>query len=357
MSPHPVRAGILGCGMVATEYATTLAASSSVDLTACADLDHERAQRLADQYGISAVPVVDLLTPETIDLVLILTPPPTHADLAHQAITARLRAVWIEKPLTTDPQEATALTARAEHAGVLLGAAPDTLLGPALQTAAAALRNGLIGDVRSATATLLSTGPERWHPAPQPFYAEHAGPLGDMGPYYLTALDYLLGPLRVRAATVHTRTDRRIRSGPHAGEGFTAHAPTYVAALLEIDDKVPVTLIASFDAAATQTPHLEIHGTEGTLVLPDPNFHNGEVLHRPYGARTAEVLPHPATTAAAGRGMGSLDLAEALRDGRAPRCSPQRAGRTIHLMAAIVRAGTAPPLTAQSPSHSNTPSI
>jgi predicted dehydrogenase len=353
VSPHPVRAGILGCGMVATEYATTLASSDRVDLTACADLDRERAQDLADRYGISAVPVEDLLAPETIDLVLILTPPRTHADLAHQAIAARLRAVWVEKPFTTDPQEATALTARAEQAGVLLGVAPDTLLGPAIQTAAAALRDGLIGDVRSATATLLSTGPERWHPAPQPFYAEHAGPLGDMGPYYLTALDYLLGPLQVRAAATHTRSDRRIRSGPRAGEGFTAHAPTYVAALLETDDGTPVTLTASFDAAATHMPHLEIHGTEGTLVLPDPNFHNGEVLHRPYGARTADVIPHPATTS--GRGLGALDLAEALGHGRTPQCSAQRAERTVYLTAVILRAGTTPPLPVQSPPPSITP--
>ncbi|MFD4480399.1 Gfo/Idh/MocA family protein [Streptomyces sp. NPDC058471] len=353
MSPYPVRAGILGCGMVATEYAETLAASSSVDLTACADLDHEQARRLADRYGIAAVPVEDLLTPETIDLALILTPPGTHAELADQAITVRLRAVWVEKPFTTDPQEATALTARAEHAGVLLGVAPDTLLGPALQTAAAALRDGLIGDIRSATATLLSTGPERWHPAPQPFYADHAGPLGDMGPYYLTALDYLLGPLRVRAATARTCGDRRIRSGPRAGEGFTAHAPTYVAALLETDDGTPVTLTASFDAAATHTPHLEIHGTEGTLILPDPNFHNGQVLHRPYGARTAEVIPHPAT--ASGRGLGALDLAGALGDGRAPQCSAQRAERTVYLTAAILRAATTPPLPVQSPPHSIAP--
>lgn len=115
-------------------------------------LDHERAQHLADRYGISAVPVEDLLTQETIDLVLILTPPRTHAEPVHQAITARLRAVWVEKPFATDPQEATALTARAEHSGVLLGVAPDTVLGPALQTAAAALRDGLVGDLRSATA-------------------------------------------------------------------------------------------------------------------------------------------------------------------------------------------------------------
>ncbi|MEV8033575.1 Gfo/Idh/MocA family oxidoreductase [Streptomyces sp. NPDC086182] len=346
----PVRAGLLGCGMIADEYAATLNASASVHLTACADLNHEQAQEFAVRHGCAAVPVADLLNPQRVDLIVILTPPHTHAELAERATTARIPAVWIEKPLSTDPRAASALIAQAERTGTLLGVAPDTLLGPALQTASAALRDGLIGDLRSAAATLLSTGPERWHPSPAAFYTQHAGPLGDMGPYYLTALDFLLGPLRVSAATARTHAERHIRSGPHAGQAFRADAPTYVAALLETDDHLPVTLTASFDAAATHTPHLEVHGTEGTLVLPDPNFHDGQVLHHPYGSREASTLTQTATALPGTRGAGVLDLAEALREKRTPACTAERATRTVHLTHAILRAAS-PTFPTQPPAH------
>ena len=342
MNAALVRAGIVGCGMVAAEYAATLAAADGVhvQLRACTDLDDARAQAFADRYGIPAVPVDHVMDPAVLDMALILTPPSTHPALAQQAVAAGLRAVWIEKPFTTDPDSATALLRLAQQAGTLIGVAPDTLLGPALQTTAAALEQSLVGDVLSATATLFSTGPERWHPAPEPFYSEHAGPLGDMGPYYLTALDYLLGPLHVRAATSRTRTARLVRSGPRADSQFTAHAPTYVAALLDTDRGTPVTLTTSFDAAGSQTPHLEIHGTEGTLVLPDPNFHDGLVLHLAYGARNWDTIPPAPTTGPTSRGMGVLDLADALRESREPRCSAYRAERIVYLIDAINRAAT-----------------
>ncbi|MET8683622.1 Gfo/Idh/MocA family oxidoreductase [Streptomyces sp. NPDC004732] len=329
--------GVVGCGMVASEYAATLAAEDRVRLVACADLDSDRAQDLADRYAIPVMPVDRLLAPEVVDLALILTPPHTHADFGERAITAGLLAVWVEKPLAIDPHRAAELISRAQRANVLLGSAPDTLLGPALQSAKKALDQDLIGEIRSASATLLSTGPERWHPSPEPFYAEHAGPLGDMGPYYLTALDFLLGPLHVRAATAHTRPARTIRSGPRAGSNFTADAPTYVAALLETNTGAPVTLTTSFDAAGTHAPHLEIHGSTGTLVLPDPNFHDGPVLHRSYGAREWTAIDTDRAIGPLGRGLGVLDLAAAVREGREPQCSPQRGERTVRLMDVILR--------------------
>ena len=333
----PVRVGIIGCGMVAAEYAATLALSSEVELHACADTDTNRAEEFARQRGIRALSVEDLLDPASTDLVVLLTPPATHAALAHDALTADVPAVWTEKPLALHPEEADDLLEAAGRADALLAAAPDTPLGPALLTAADALQRGLIGTLRSATATLISTGPERWHPAPEPFYSAGAGPLGDMGPYYLAALDQLLGPLHVIAATAHTRPVRRIRTGPRTGTTFTADAPTYIAALLETDDKTPVTLTASFDAAATRAPHIELHGTDATLVLPDPNFHHGDVLHRAYGSSTWNTLRTIDSPIPVGRGMGVLDLATALRNTRPPRCPPQRAARIAHLADAILR--------------------
>ncbi|MGY5079336.1 Gfo/Idh/MocA family protein [Streptomyces nigrescens] len=348
MNATQVRVGIIGCGMVAAEYATTLAASDCVRLAACADLDAERAATFAYRHSIPSAPVDDLLNPAAVDLAVVLTPPASHSPLARQAIAAGLPAVWVEKPIAVDPNDAAELIAHAAGAGTLLGVAPDTLLGPALQTAASALQRGLIGEIHSAAATLYSTGPERWHPAPEPFYAEHVGPLGDMGPYYLAALDHLLGPLHVRAATAATRAERCIRSGPRSGTGFTAHSPTYIAALLETQEGTPVTLTASFDSAGTRAPHLEIHGALGTLALPDPNFHTGDVLHRPYGAPTWSVVASVATAGPLGRGMGVVDLAQALHHGRSARCCPQRAERITRLAQTLIATATAhPPVPAQ----------
>lgn len=354
MSTAPVRTGIVGCGMVAVEYAQTLAAANGIKLGVCADLDGARAQSFADHHRITAVPVDHALDPAMLDLALILTPPSTHAALARQAIAAGLRAVWIEKPFTTDPEDATALLQLAQRTGTLIGVAPDTLLGPAIQTASEALKQNLVGDVLSATASLFSTGPEGWHPSPEPFYSEHVGPLGDMGPYYLTALDYLLGPLHVRSAISRTRSDRRVGSGPHAGRLFTAQAPTYVTALLDTDTGTPITLITSFDAAGSRAPHLEIHGTDGTLVLPDPNAHDGQVLYLPYGQRTWTPLRPAPSSGPSSRGLGVLDLADALHKAHEPQCSAPRAERIVHLIGAIIRA-TALSTTAPSTTRSRIP--
>lgn len=340
MSSLPVRVGLIGCGMVAEEYAATLALSSQVRLHGCADPDAARAARLAQRYHAAVRPLDEILDPTAIDLAVILTPPHTHTALARQSIAAGVPAVWVEKPLALVPENADDLVAAAEEANVLLAAAPDTPLGPAQQSAARALNDGLIGVPLSATSSLLSTGPERWHHTPEPFYAEGAGPLGDMGPYYLAALDQLLGPLSVRSATAHLRSERRIRSGQRAGAPFPAQAPTYVAALLESLDNVPITFTASFDAVGTRAPHLEIHGSDGTLALPDPNFHQGDVLHHPYDSFVWDTLPQGNAQTPLGRGMGVLDLAAALRTGGQPQCSPQRAARTAHLTQQILHAAT-----------------
>ncbi|MFI1765264.1 Gfo/Idh/MocA family protein [Streptomyces sp. NPDC020800] len=352
MTAIPVRVGIIGCGMVAEEYATTLAASPLVRLTTCADADPARATAFGGRHGIPATEPGSVLDPDLIDLAVILTPPHTHRALVLQAIAARVPAVWSEKPLALTPGDAAQLVSEADSAGILLGAAPDTTLGPAFLTAHDAVRAGRIGTVLSATATLMSTGPERWHPSPEPFYAQGAGPLGDMGPYYLAALDELLGPLQVHSATANTRKVRTIRSGPAAGKHFTAQAPTHIAAFLTAADGVPVNLTASFDAAATRTPRIELQGIRGALVLPDPNFHIGDVLFAEYGTFTWNPLTStgraPQTT---GRGMGVIDLATALTQGTSPACTGARAARIAAVSDAILRAAARPHHALRTPPH------
>ena len=182
---RPVRTALIGCGMIADEYATTLASSSMVTLSGCADIRDDKARAFAQRHHLRHAAVTDLLHPAVTDIAVILTPPASHADIAHAAIRAGVPGIYAEKPLATSPGQAHALTCATSQAGVLLCAAPDTILGAPTQAALAAINGGLLGDVIGASASYLSSGPERWHPAPEPFHTADAGPLADMGPYYL----------------------------------------------------------------------------------------------------------------------------------------------------------------------------
>ncbi|SEG93882.1 Predicted dehydrogenase [Thermomonospora echinospora] len=325
--------------MVAHEYACTLARSRLIELAACTDIDSRRADSFAEHHHIPTVaPLDDLLIEHAIDLLVILTPPDSHVQVARTAIEAGVH-VHLEKPLALDVTEAERLLTFAAQQQVKVGAAPDTFLAPPTQTAAAAIGTGAIGEPLFASAALLSGGPERWHPAPQPFYAPRMGPLLDMGPYYLTQLTHLLGPItQVEGATATTRPHRTIATGPQAGHHFTAQAFTHVEALLKTASGIPVTFTASFDATATARPHLEINGTEGTLILPDPNFHHGPVqLRRSDSPDWHTLAPQTAVPETIGRGMGVLDTAQALRTDRPTRGTGEQALHVLHVLDLIYR--------------------
>lgn len=334
-----IRCAIVGCGMVAEEYAQTLSASSLVELVSCFDVDVELAQAFAARNAIHAVASVDQLDAE---LVAVLTPPAQHVEVASAVVRAGM-SVYVEKPLALSLSDAASLLALAAEHEVLVGAAPDTFLAPPVQSAVAALAAGLIGEPVAATAALLSPGPERWHPRPEPIY--DLGPLLDMGPYYLATLIHLLGAVAsVHGATAATRAPRTKVSG----DAFTATAPTHIDALLETRSGVPITVTTSFDVQGTTRPHLEIYGTDGTLVLPDPNFHHGVVRLRRRGETTWESLtPALPRVNVIGRGMGVLDLADALRNGARGQATGDLALHVLSVIEAIGRAaatGTSQPV-------------
>ncbi len=355
---RPVRAALIGCGMIADEYAATLARSSTITLSGCADIRDDKAGAFAARHHLRHAPVADLLDPAVTDIAVILTPPASHADIAHAAIRAGVPGIYAEKPLATSPDQAHALTRAASQAGVLLSAAPDTILSAPTQAAHAAINDGLLGDVIGASASYLSSGPERWHPAPEPFHTADAGPLPDMGPYYLASLVYLLGRIEgVISAVTATRPLRTIATGPRAGQVFSASAPTHVIAVLRTETGIPVTFTASFDAAGTRAPHLEIHGSKATIALPDPNFHAGDVLMRHAGNRRWEQLPaaQPAVTPV-GRGMGVLELAEKLCGTRRHlACTGRSAAHVTSVIDAIYRAATSGSITAACPLDGDLP--
>lgn len=316
----PVGVGVIGAGNISDQYLTQLTAYPDLSVCMVADLLPERARAQAERYGVPAAgPVEELLARDDVEIVVSLTIPAAHAPVASAALAAG-KHVWTEKPLATDLAAGTALVEQAEAAGLLLGCAPDTVLGPGLQTARRMIERGDIGRPLTAAATMQYAGPHRWHPAPDFLYQAGGGPLLDIGPYYLTALTQLFGPItQVAARGGSAGPTRVIGAGPRAGEVFDVTVPTYVTALYDFAAGEIAQVTLSFDSPLTRVGVLEITGTEATLAPPDPNSFTGDVRIARTGASTWESVP--VTGVEGGRGIGVLDMARALRTGGRPRAT------------------------------------
>jgi len=332
----PTRVGIIGCGAIIQQYLTTFDALNAVTLVAVADLDPARAEAVAEgRDGVRAVSVDDLLAADDVEVVLNLTIPAAHAEVALRAIAAG-KAVYGEKPLTATVDEAKTVLAAAKTAGVAVGCAPDTVLGTGIQTARKAIDDGLIGSPISATATMTTPGHERWHPNPDFYYVPGGGPLLDMGPYYVTSLVTLLGPVTsVIGAASRTRSTRTIGSGPREGETIPVSTDSHVTGILTHASGALSTLLMSFDAVGTKAANLEVHGETGSLVVPDPNRFDGDVQLRPLGSLEWDVLPVSAGYTDAGRGIGVADLA-ATPEGESPRASGALAFHVLEVMESLL---------------------
>lgn len=332
---QPLRVGVVGTGAIFPAYAATLRRLAAVDLVAVADLDPARAAAAAAGSGVPARGVDALLADDGVDLVLNLTTPQAHRDVALRAIASG-KGVYGEKPLATDPDGARAVLAAAAAAGVRVGCAPDTVLGTGLQTARRAIDSGAVGRPVAATAVLAVPGHELWHPDPDFHYRPTGGPLIDMGPYYLTALVTLLGPVVSVIGDAHRGRDERvIGSGPRAGERIPVEVDTHVTGVARHASGVLSTLVMSFDAVATRACPIEVHGTEASLAVPDPNRFDGDVLvHRP-GADGWERLPVSAGYRGASRGVGVADLA-LTPAGAEPRTGGALALHVLDVMASLL---------------------
>ncbi|MEV1023209.1 Gfo/Idh/MocA family oxidoreductase [Streptomyces sp. NPDC050264] len=335
----PLNIGIVGAGRISGAYLSTLDRLKSVRLTAVTDLDGNRARAVAGQAGgevAVASTVSDLVARDDVDAVLNLTIPAAHADVAVSALGAG-KHVYGEKPLAANRKEAEAVLAAARAAGLRVGCAPDTVLGTGTQTARKAVDDGLLGRPVAATAFMTTAGHETWHPDPEFYYRPGGGPLLDMGPYYLSALVHLLGPVtKVTGASSRPRAERTVGSGPRAGHTFPVEIDTHVTGILEHAHGALSTLVMSFDVLAARLPRIEVHGTDASLSVPDPNGFDGAVeINRGAGW---ETLPVSAGFPDAGRGVGLADLAEALAAGRPHRASGELAAHVLDIMLTLMDA-------------------
>ena len=319
------RVGLVGCGVISATYLRVLAQFPNVEVVACADLDLERARARAEEFGVPwASSVEELLADPGVDVVLNLTPPRAHAVVSIAALEAA-KHVYQEKPLGATREEGTRILAAAERAGRRVGCAPDTFLGAALQTARALIDEGAIGEPVAAAAHVLSRGHEGWHPDPAFYYRTGGGPLLDMGPYYLTALVSLLGPVRrVSGSARASFPTRLVTSRPRAGEVIEVEVPTHCAGVLDFENGAVGTLVTSFDVWAESGAALNVYGAEGTLALPDPDEFGGTIqLLRPGSG--SEDVPLTAGFADESRGLGLAEMADAIAAGRPHRASGELA--------------------------------
>lgn len=330
------RIGIIGCGVISEIYLKNLKQFPMIEITACADLITEKAIERARQFDIPrAVSVEELLNDDQTELVLNLTIPKAHTEIAKAALNQG-KNFYTEKPLAADIEDAKEILALAKSKNLKIGCAPDTFLGGAMQTCRKLIDDGWIGRPIAATAFFMGRGPENWHPNPDFFYQSGAGPVFDMGPYYLTALVSLLGPVQyVNTMAQITHPVRTITSKPHYGEKINVKVPTHVTGILNFECGVIATTIISFDIMGSGLPHIEIYGTDGTLSIPDPNFFGGPIRIKKPGSEEWREIPFLFEYTDNWRGIGLVDMANALRSGRPHRANGEVGYHVLEIMNAL----------------------
>jgi predicted dehydrogenase len=313
----PFRIGLIGCGNISNAYFTHLAPYAAyAKITACSDLDVERAKSKAKEHDVpKACSVKELLADPDIDAVLNLTIPAAHASV-NMAVLKAGKHAYCEKPFSLTYKEGAAVLKEAQKRKLRVGCAPDTVLGGGIQTARNVIDSGAIGRPVAAFANMLGHGPESWHPNPDFYYQTGGGPLFDMGPYYLTSLVLLMGPVKsVTALAKVTSKERTVTNKLTPGRKIKVQVPTHLAGELEMVSGAIATVTMSFDIWRSNQPLLEVHGTEGSLSVPDPNNFSGEVKLWTTAKGEWENVPltHSDKT---GRGLGIADMAFSEQTGK-----------------------------------------
>jgi predicted dehydrogenase len=307
----PLVVGIIGAGNISRQYLATLSRLPELQLVAIADVDADRARSAAANVtGLEALAVDELLASEAIDVIVNLTVPAAHAEVSLSVLRAG-KSVYSEKPLATTAADAREILQEAERLGLRVGCAPDTVLGSGIQSARKVVDDGTLGRVVAASAIMSIPGHELWHPNPEFYYQPGGGPLFDMGPYYLSALVTLLGPIAsVDARSSRPKAVRTIAVGERAGTTFPVELETHVTALVEHSSGAISTLTMSFDVVATRSANIEVHGELASMVVPDPNTFDGIPEIMMLGDESWQRAPETSGYVNGGRGIGLLDFAD-----------------------------------------------
>ncbi|MBT4526588.1 MAG: Gfo/Idh/MocA family oxidoreductase [Deltaproteobacteria bacterium] len=350
-----LRVGLIGCGVISDIYLKTCQKFEVIDIVACASLDLEESRQKAKQYNIAKVCQPDeLIQDPDIDCILNLTIPAVHAEISMAALEAG-KHVYSEKPFATDLKDGEKILALAKSKNLFVGNAPDTFLGGRLQTCRKIIDDGIIGEPTGASAFVGTHGVERHHPNPAFYYQTGAGPLLDLGPYYLTALISMLGPIKRSCGfSKKTFSERIIESQPRHGEMMQVEVDTHICGTLEFENGVIGSLMTSFDIWDSQLPRLEIYGKEGTICMPDPdpvdgpNIFGGEVYYktretarwsykpRVQGLEEWTVAENNHGYNEDSRGLGLADMAYAIKNQRPHRANGEMAHHVLETMLGLL---------------------
>ncbi|WP_407272291.1 Gfo/Idh/MocA family protein [Radiobacillus sp. PE A8.2] len=329
-----INIGVIGCGNISSIYMENIPKFDHLELVACSDLIMDRAHKQAETFGISkAYTIEEMLNDTNIEIIVNLTTPKAHADVSIQVLEAG-KHVYVEKPLAVTLEEGKRIIQLAKEKNLLVGGAPDTFLGAGIQTACSLIEQGEIGDIVGASAFMINRGHEHWHPDPAFYYDTGGGPMFDMGPYYITALIALLGPIKqLSGLTRISYPERTILSEPRAGEVIKVNTPTHISGTIDFASGAIGSITTSFDAfGGTSLPPIEVYGSEGTLLVPDPNTFGGPVCIRKRDEKEFTNIHLTHNYDENSRGLGVADMARNLLNK-----TPQRAGveLTYHVLEAM----------------------
>lgn len=339
-----VRVAVIGCGVISGIYLTNLTGrfSDTVDVAAVCDIIPERALEAQRQYNIPKAVFTDeeIMADHSIEAILNITPPLEHKKVNVMALQAGKHA-YCEKPLACTLADGREQVRLAQQKGLLLGGAPDTFLGGGIQTCKKLIEDGWIGTPVAATAQMLGHGPESWHPDPEFFYQFGAGPLFDMGPYYVTALINLLGGVKSVAASVRASFPQRvIGSEKKRGQVIRVEVPTHCAGILNFESGAIATLVTSFDTwTSGDNQPITIYGSTGSLRVPDPNTFAGPIDILRAGSREWEHVSVLYPNTANSRGLGFADFCRCIREGGEPLASWKQTLHVLEILSAFYRSG------------------
>ncbi len=337
--------GVIGCGNISAAYMRLAPMFSGIEMRACADLSAQAAQARAEEFGLRAETIKGLLAADDIDIVVNLTVPNAHFEVSKRVLEAG-KHVYSEKPFVLSLEEGLTLQELAASKGLRVGSAPDTFMGGTHQLARQLVDENAVGKITSGTCFVQSPGMEMWHPNPDFFFQPGGGPILDLGPYYISNLVQLLGPVkRVTAMASKGSEERTITSQPRHGEKVPVDTPTTIHAILQFQSGAQVTYCASWDVWQHGHSNMELYGQTGTMHVPDPNFFGGELRMTDKGAFVnVSGWNHPFGVANDGananyRAAGLADMAQAILEGRGHRCSLEFSLHVVEVMTAILTSG------------------
>ena len=344
-----MRAGIIGCGNISETYFESQKLFNNFNVVACADINTETAKKSAEKHNVKAYSVDDILSSSEVDIIINLTIPSAHKEIIIRSLNAG-KHCFSEKPLAMNFSEGMEISKLANEKKLYVGCAPDTFLGAAGQKSRSIIENGKIGDVVLGTFNLMSHGMEHWHPNPDFFFKPGAGPVFDVGVYYITQLINLIGPVKLISSISGTATNERtITSEPRNGEIIKVETPTTLMGSLEFHNNTKIQFFCSWDVWKHNHSTIELYGLNGSMIVPDPNFFSGDVLisnkeedwqiinndHMSLGIPNKN--DNDGSKIANYRGIGLSEMIDSINNNRQARCSLDLAIHVLEVMEGIIK--------------------